>query len=199
MFVTLDTQQIDREDGAVKGYFPDGEFAAPVLDECIPGNEVVIEDNLRSGTILYAGTGPEALLRFAKASEAAVHLSKQNLNYKVLPDEGQNEANSNTLARAYAEASSNEDPLESMNVYAKNIGPFGSPGLEIDLIKEPLKSRYDGMSGEEFINNPEMVSAFCDDLKELHPISQQLRAIEFGNAEKAEAKPFEHSILNGAF
>ena len=203
MFASLDTQQIDRATGELKGYFSfaddtplfNGGLSAPVIDECKPGNKIVLPKNKEGGIRIFKGEGTEAMRRFAKAVEANVALAKKNLDYEIWPDQGKGEACSNTFARASVEAAAGGDLYAKMRISADDVGIGRSPGLNVDLIEEGWKSRYDGMTGEEFINNPAMVKIFCDDMKELHPISQQIRALNFGTDSTPDTTPLGASAV----
>lgn len=183
----LDTQQIDRKTGAIKGYFPGGDFAAPVLDDCKEGDSVAIPKQLQGQETIKSGTGPEALLEFARQTERARMNSDRNYNYAPInPEASKHEANSNSFARSLAKLGGIDlDP--TFNRYST----LGAPGLGVDLTQRAYpKSAYDGMTPDEFVKNPKMLERFYDDLKQLHPLTQQRRAIEFGRqATPAPASP----------
>lgn len=183
MLASLETQQINRDTAEIKSYYPDGHYAAPVVDDCMEGNSVVLEDksNMLGETVVFEGTGTQALLVFARAAQAANLIATQNYDYRVFPDAGENEANSNGYGRAFAETASGRDPYQDMKAYGDQ--PLaGSPGLNIDIIKEAISNRYEGIE-----NNPDMIvqdrtlyNLFLDDLEALHPVSQQEKALEHG-------------------
>ena len=194
MFASLDTQQIERGTGAIKGYFPDGQYAAPVLDDCTKGNTVVLKENLLGETVIVQGRGTNALLGFARAAQIANEsLSAGNLNYRVFPDTGQREANSNTLARSFAEVSGARDIYQEIVRYAASP-LLGSPGLDVDLIpdKNQPKTRYDQVSQSDMVVlNQGLFEGFLSDMKALHPVAQQERALQMGTQPPAE--PLSHA------
>lgn len=179
MFASLDTQQIHRETGEIKGYFPDGEYAAPVVDDCMKGNTVVMPENLEGQTVVFEGKGAQAFLVFAKAAESANGLAKADYSYKVFPDQHEREANSNSFARSFVEVAAGRDIYTDMLKYAENP-LFGSPGLDVDLIREIPESRYAKIEDpDDLLLNEDYYSSFLSDLRALHPISQQERAMQF--------------------
>ncbi|MGH1375066.1 MAG: hypothetical protein ACRBCK_01855 [Alphaproteobacteria bacterium] len=175
-FAALETQQIRRDTGEVAGYVPTGGYAAPVIDDCVLGDTVAIEENLKGETIIFSGQGTEALLKFARAAEQAVRNVHHDYDYRLTPDAGEGEANSNSFARSFAKALGH-DIYPSVNEYADFI--LGNPGIDVDLLgSEPLPSFYDKIeSSTDIIHKPNMYENFLSDLKELHPVTQQERAL----------------------
>ncbi len=177
MFATLDTQQIDRGTGEIKGYFPDGERAAPVLDDCMKGNSVVLDDTRQGRQVLTEGTGPEVLLAFAKSAERAHWNSDRDMNYHAVSLGRSGGVNSNGLTRDHAKGVGVD-----LNSSFKKYSTFGAPGIDNDISAghKGRTSFYEGVSPDQFMRNPRYLEHLYNDLKELHPITQQERAIEAG-------------------
>lgn len=194
MFASLDTQNIDRTNGSIGGYFP-GKYAAPVIDDCQLGNSVVNKDNFQSRKLLMEGTGNEALVGFARVTERAAGYSHQNFEYSWRSGMkiGSNETvNSNSYARALAKTDLGEkghgvDIAPEFN----KLSFLGAPGLGIDLAADPKRtpkgSFYDTLpSTKDFTNSPKYVERFLADMKELHPIMQQHHAIDLGRQQQTQ-------------
>lgn len=183
----LDTQHIDRKTGEILNYFPGGNFAAPVLDDCPIGDSVAIEGKRVGRIDLVKGTGPEALLAFAKAAERSVFNSERNYDYFGRPDPTpiQNQANSNAFARSQGKIFGmdigptfhKQASLSALEIFGINT----DTGMGTDLTTRPYpRSKYEGITAEEFMNNPAHLENLYKDLQQLHPVVQQQRAMNFG-------------------
>ncbi|MCB1650423.1 MAG: hypothetical protein KDI46_00045 [Alphaproteobacteria bacterium] len=197
IFASLDTQQAWRtkglfhDPGELGGYWPDGGMAAPVVDDCTAGNNVVYDHNhIGHIDVGEPGRGTQKLLEFAKAAEAGRIVSERNPVYDLSPDDSGREMNSNTLARLYAYAAS--DGQVDIYPTASNYDHLRwDPGMDVAPSKfMPEESFYDQIRDpDQIVLSKEVYDHMLQDFEALHPITQQKRAIEFGKAEAAQDMP----------
>lgn len=190
MFASLDTQQIDRKTGKIMGYFPDGERATPVQDDCMKGNIVVLDDNRQDRQILATGTGPEVLLAFAKSTERARWNADRDMDYHVVSFGRSGGVNSNGLARDHARPHG----IDLKETFDKH-SMLGAPGIGTDISAghKGRTSFYEGVSPDQFMKDPRYLEHLYNDLQEIHPVRQQERAIEAGKRQTSAQISLEGS------